>query len=127
VYYIVETDKLFEQAAADLELAVKRNGFGVLYTHDLGETLRRKGVSFDEQCKIFEVCNPTHAAQVLASDMRLNMVLPCRISVFTSKGKTVIGFIKPVQMLTALSQDPDLNRIAREVEDATIRMVEEAR
>lgn len=127
MYYIVETDKLFEQAAADLELAVKRNGFGVLYTHDLGETLRRKGVSFDEQCKIFEVCNPTHAAQVLASDMRLNMVLPCRISVFTSKGKTVIGFIKPVQMLTALSQDPDLNRIAREVEDATIRMVEEAR
>ena len=83
MYYVVESDKSFDQAAVDLEAAVARNGFGVLHVHDLGSTLRGKGVEFAEQCKVFEVCNPQQAAKVLATDMRLNMALPCRISVFT--------------------------------------------
>ncbi len=28
MYYLVETDKEFDQAATDLDAAVKRNGFG---------------------------------------------------------------------------------------------------
>jgi uncharacterized protein (DUF302 family) len=118
--YKVVTTKTFEQAAIDLEASVKRNGFGVLYVHDLGETLRAKGVDFAENIKVFEVCNPKEAAkvrgysstlrvtvtpvsesiyllQVLAIDMALNMALPCRISVYTEKGNVEIGFIKPVR------------------------------
>jgi len=127
MYYIVETGKSFDQASEDLDAAVKRNGFGVLHVHDLGATLRSKGISFDEQCKIFEVCNPGQAAKVLATDMRLNMALPCRISVFTDKGKIRIGLIKPAEMLSALSQDVALGQIAQEVEEKTMRMVDEAK
>ena len=127
MYYIVETEKQFDQACAGLEAAVKNHGFGVLHIHDLGATLRSKGITFDEQCKIFEVCNPGQAAKVLSADMRLNMALPCRISVFTEKGKTKIGLIKPVQMLSALSQDPALVQVANEVEEVTIAMVDEAK
>lgn len=127
MYYIVETDKSFEQASADLDAAVKRLGFGVLHVHDLGTTLRSKGIAFEEDCRVFEVCNPMQAAKVLATDMRLNMALPCRISVFTDKGQTRIGLIKPVQMLSALSQDPALVQVAREVEDKTMQMVDEAK
>lgn len=127
MYYIVETDKPFERASADLESAVKRRGFGVLHVHDLGTTLRSKGIAFEEQCKVFEVCNPGQAASVLSTDMRLNMALPCRISVFTENGKTRIGLIRPVQMLLALSQDPALAAVAKEVEDKTIQMVDEAK
>jgi uncharacterized protein (DUF302 family) len=127
MYYMVDSGKPFDQASADLESAVKRHGFGVLHIHDLGATLRGKGIAFAGECKIFEVCNPGQAARVLASDMRLNMALPCRISVFTDHGKVRIGLIKPVQMLSALSQDPALLQVAREVEDKTIRMVDEAK
>ena len=127
MYYIVETDKSFDQASADLEAAVKRHDFGVLHVHDLGGTLRSKGIEFDEHCKVFEVCNPTQAAKVLAADMRLNMALPCRISVYTDKGKTHIGLIQPVQMLSELSQDPALVDVAREVQEKTLLMVEEAK
>lgn len=127
MYYIVETDKTFDQASADLEQAVKRLGFGVLYVHDLGTTLRSKGIAFEENCKVFEVCNPQQASTVLSADMRLNMALPCRISVFSDKGKTNIGLIKPVQMLSALSQDPVLVQVAKEVEEKTIQMVNEAK
>ncbi|HEX9196017.1 MAG TPA: DUF302 domain-containing protein [Azonexus sp.] len=126
MYYIVETQKTFDQASADLESAVKNHGFGVLHIHDLGSTLRSKGIAFDEQCKVFEVCNPLQAAKVLATYMRLNMALPCRISVFTEAGKTRIGLIKPEQMLATLSQDAALLQVAAEVEEKTIRMVDEA-
>lgn|SRR5450830_355249 len=127
MYYIVETNKSFNQAATDLELAVISNGFGVLHIHDLGATLRSKGIAFDEECKVFEVCNPVQAAKVLTTDMRLNMALPCRISVYTEKGKTKIGLIKPLQMLSALSQNAALTDIAKEVEVKTINMVDEAK
>jgi uncharacterized protein (DUF302 family) len=125
MYYIVETDKSFDHASADLESAVKHHGFGVLHVHDLGTTIRSKGIAFDEECKVFEVCNPGQAAKVLSSDMRLNMALPCRISVFTEKGKTKIGLIKPVKMLSALSQDAALVQVAKEVEEKTIQMVKD--
>jgi uncharacterized protein (DUF302 family) len=127
MYYIVETNKSFSQAAIDLDSAVKRNGFGVLHVHDLGVTLRSKGIAFDEECKIFEVCNPAQAAKVLATDMRLNMALPCRISVFTEQGKTKIGLIKSVQMLASLSKDVALMQVAKDVEQKTMQMVDEAR
>ncbi len=127
MYYIVETDKSFSQASTDLEAAVKHHGFGVLHIHDLGASLRSKGIAFDEECRVFEVCNPGQAAKVLSTDMRLNMALPCRISVFTEKGKTKIGLIKPVQMLSALSQDAALVQVAKEVEAKTIQMVDMAK
>lgn len=127
MYYIVESNKSFDEASTDLESAVTRHDFGVLHIHDLGTTLRSKGIDFDEQCRVFEVCNPKQAAKVLSTDMRLNMALPCRISVFTEKGKTKIGLIEPVQMLSSLSDDAALMQVAKEVEDKTILMVDEAK
>ena len=127
MYYIVETNKSFDQAATDLEAAVKRHQFGVLHVHDLGSTLRSKGVDFKDECKVFEVCNPGQAAKVMDIDMRLNMALPCRISVYTEQGMTRIGLIKPADMLAGLSQDATLLQIANEVEALTLQMVDEAK
>lgn len=43
------------------------------------------------------------------------MALPCRISVFTEKGVTKIGLIRPQPMLASLSDDPVLGEVAREL------------
>lgn len=127
MHYLVDTEKSFDQASSDLDAAVKRNGFGVLHVHDLGNTLRSKGIEFTEQCKVFEVCNPKQAARVLSNDMMMNMALPCRISVYTEKGKTRIGMIKPKQMLAMLSEDEELGQIAKEVEATTTRIIDESK
>ena len=127
MYYIVETKKSFEQSSSDLDASVKKHGFGVLHVHDLGATLRSKGELFEEQCKIFEVCNPQQAVKVLSADMRLNMALPCRISVYTDRGKTFIGLIKPENMLSSLSDKEELKVVASEVENKVIEMVDEAK
>ena len=46
MYYIVDSEKSFDQASADLEASVKQNNFGVLHIRDLGKTLNSKGVPF---------------------------------------------------------------------------------
>jgi uncharacterized protein (DUF302 family) len=127
MYYQVESDKSFEQAVTDLEAAVKNHSFGVLHIHDLGSTLRSKGIDFAEECKVFEVCNPGQAAKVLAIDMRLNMALPCRISVYTENKQTKIGMIEPAPMLALLSKDESLIQIAEEVQQQTMQMIDETK
>ena len=127
MYYITDTNKSFTQAVDDFKTSVLHHGFGVMHTHDLGATLRSKGITFEEQCMIFEVCNPVQAAKVLSTDMRLNMALPCRISVYTEQGQTKIGFIKPIPLLAALSQNVDLAQVAKEVEEKIIQIVDNAK
>ncbi|QUN07415.1 DUF302 domain-containing protein [Shewanella yunxiaonensis] len=126
MYTIVESTKSFDVTANALEESVKKNGFGVLHIHNLGATLRSKGIDYAEECKVFEVCNPQQASKVLAIDVRLNMALPCRISVYTEGGKVKVGYIKPVEMLSALSNDAALVNIAREVESAMINILNAA-
>ena len=125
--FIVETNKSVEQTVADLQAAVVRHKFGVLHIHNLQETLKKKGVDFPNACQILEICNPQSAKDVLTEDMELNMALPCRVSVYSEKGKTKIGMIRPAAMLKSLSSSPKLAQIANEVEDAIIAMISEAR
>ncbi|MCB1049257.1 MAG: DUF302 domain-containing protein [Acidobacteria bacterium] len=126
MFAIQATDKTFDQASADLESAVAKHGFTVLHIHDLGATLRSKGKDFKEECRVLEVCNAGKAAQVLALDMRLNMALPCRISVYTQSGQTFIGMIRPTDMLSLLSKDSGLLAVGKEVEQQVEQMIQDA-
>jgi uncharacterized protein (DUF302 family) len=126
MYYQKTTQKDFNQASEDLQEIVVKHNFGVLHVHDLGNTLRSKGIDFEEDCHVLEVCNPGQAKKVLTIDMQLNMALPCRISVWTENGETKIGMIKPEKMLSDLSDDSRLHEIAKEVEQATKTMIDEA-
>lgn len=125
--YIIESSKSVDQAAQDLQDAVKRNGFGVLHIYDLKQTLEEKGAPIDHECRIFDVCNPQKAQEVLNMDMSMNMALPCRISVYEQDGVTKIGLISPTAMLSLLSDAPGLSDVAKEVEDAIKQMIEEAK
>jgi uncharacterized protein (DUF302 family) len=58
--------------------------------------------------------------------MKLNMALPCRISVYTEDKQTHIGMIRPEGMLLALSDDVELKSIANEVECTMIEMIQTA-
>ena len=123
MFYSVDTNKSFEEAATDLAVESQKLGFGVLHIHNMGETLRSKGIDFKEECKIFEVCNPVAANQILAIDLQLNMALPCRLSVYTENGITKIGMIKPAEMFLTLLDNKDLLEIAKGIETKTIQII----
>ena len=125
--YVIETNKSADQAAIDLENAVKRHNFGVLHVHNLKETLKNKGFDLPNQCRILEICNPQQAIAVLAEDMSMNMALPCRVSVYEEEGKTKIGMMRPTALLQSLSRSEALMRVAEEVERKIIDMIDEAK
>lgn len=125
--YVVETHKDFEKAVQDLEGAVKRHGFGVMHVHDLKKTLNEKGVSFQNRCRILEVCNPQAASMALNHDMSVNLALPCRISIYEKGGKTLIGMIRPRALLSMFPAGEGLQTLAEEVERATVQMIDEAK
>lgn len=124
MFYVVDTEKSFEEASLDLEIESKKLGFGVLHVHNMGETLRSKGIDFKENCKIFEVCNPVQANKIINIEMRLNMALPCKMSVYTENGSTKIGMIKPADMFSTLSDDVDLLEVTKEIESTTIKIID---
>jgi uncharacterized protein (DUF302 family) len=125
--YVVNSQKSVDQAVADLEVAVRQNGFGILHQYDLKKTLAGKGVDLPQECRILDVCNPTQAARVLTEDMGMNVALPCRISVYEDGGQTCIGMVKPTAMLASLSNSQELKRVAADVELAITRMIDAAR
>ena len=124
--YIVNSNKDIEQATADLEAAVANHSFGVLHIHDLKATMNKKGVPFEPECRIFEVCNPQKAFEVLSEDMAMNMALPCRISVWQEGGNTKIGMINPKPMLEMLSSSEKLSQVADEVQTTLTAIIDEA-
>jgi uncharacterized protein (DUF302 family) len=125
--YVVESAKSVAQAGADLEAAVVRHDFGVLHVLDLKSTLQSKGVAFPHECRIYEICNPKIAANVLKQDMSLNMALPCRISVYEEHGRTKIGMLAPQALLGMLTKSTELDQIAAEVEDIAIAIISESK
>ena len=108
-----------------LTAALMARKFGVLHVHDLKKTLNGKGVPFEPECRVLEVCNPQQAAKVLTDDIDLNMALPCRISVYEKDGKTQIGMLSPKAMLRELSDSAALRSVADEVEATLTDAIEE--
>lgn len=124
--YTKQTKKSVEHATRDLEIAVAANGFGLLHTYDFREILAGKGFKLPGECRVFEVCNPRQASEVLAVDMALNMVLPCRVSIYEDHGRTIIGMVPPSDLLPLVSVDPAIASLAHEVEATMKRIIDDA-
>jgi len=121
----IESAKTIDQVCHDLEKAVVEHKFGVMTVHNLKETMKKKGVEFDRECRIFEVCNPHQAKRVLERNMQVSTALPCRISVFSEGGKVRLATLKPTALITHFNV-PELQSVAQEVEDTIIKIMREA-
>ena len=121
----LSTDKTVSEAAAALHAAVQANHFGVMQVHNLKETMAKKGVEFARECLIFEVCQPQQAKKVLDQNMSVSTALPCRISIYEEDGKAILATLKPTTLL-AMFNTPQLEGVAREVEDTLVKIMSEA-
>jgi uncharacterized protein (DUF302 family) len=119
------TDKTVSETAAALQAAVPANHFGVMQIHNLKETMAKKGVEFARECLIFEVCQPQQAKTVLDRNMSISTALPCRISIYEEGSKTILATLKPTSLL-AMFNTPQLEGVAREVEDSIVKIMQEA-
>jgi len=121
----LSTDKTVSEAATALQAAVQAHHFGVMHIHNLRDTMMKKGVEFAHECLIFEVCQPQQAKKVLDANMSVSTALPCRISVYEEGGKTMLTALKPTSLL-AMFKEPQLEGVARDVEDTMLNIMKEA-
>ena len=119
------TDKSVSEAAIALQAAVEANHFGVMQVHNLKETMTKKGLEFERECLIFEVCQPQQAKRVLDQNMSVSTALPCRISIYEEGGKTILATLKPTTLL-AMFNAPQLEGVAQEVEHTIVKIMKEA-
>ena len=68
--YQINSNNSLEEIEHRLHDSAARHRFGVIATHDLRDMMNRKGVNLDMECKIYEVCDPLQAKQVLARSRR---------------------------------------------------------
>ncbi|PKN80917.1 MAG: hypothetical protein CVU48_00410 [Candidatus Cloacimonetes bacterium HGW-Cloacimonetes-1] len=121
----ITTEKSVADTAKALQAAVVNHKFGVMQVHNLQETMQEKGVSFERECLIYEVCNPHSAKKVLMANMEISTALPCRISIYEENGKTFLATLKPSMMLSMFDV-PELSATAADVEVTMLKIMEEA-
>lgn len=123
--YIKETSIPVDAMEEKLKAAAKNHQFGVLNVTDLREKMHSKGVEFSPACKVFDVCNPHRAKEVLESKLEISTALPCRISVYEEGGKTKVATMLPTQVLGLFGAE-GLDAVAESVESDLIAMINEA-
>lgn len=123
--YRVRSTKSLAQVAQALEAAAQKYKFGILGVHDLKAKMKEKGVDFDRDCQIFEVCNPHQAKKVLEANAEISTALPCRISVYQEGDGVTLATLRPTALLE-MFRTPGLHAVAQEVEETIVKMMEEA-
>jgi uncharacterized protein (DUF302 family) len=121
---VLESSKTVAEVGKALPEVCARHQFGVLGTVNIRQKLNAKGLSFDRECLIFEVCNPQQAKKVLDDNIAIATALPCRIAVYEEGGKTKIATIKPTALL-GLFPNPELAPVAQEVERTLIKIMQD--
>lgn len=120
--FTLVTNKNIEEAIQSLEENLKADKFGVLWKFDIKEKLQEKGLEFDKDFKVLEVCNPHEAQRVLTKNEMAGYFLPCKIVVYESEGKTKIGMPKPTALISLL-QDDKMKQFAGDIEDRLINCI----
>lgn len=121
----IMTKKPFSAIDQGLKDAAARHKFGILTVHNLQETMKNKGVEFEREVYIYEVCNPHQAKKVLEANGALSTMLPCRISVYAEGDGYRLATLKPTALMEMFG-NADLAPVAKEVEEVLAAMMREA-
>lgn len=122
--HIIKSKKSIPQIEKEFPQVVAKHKFGVLGVHNLRQKMNEKGVPFEKDCLVFEVCNPQQAKKVLEGNMEISTALPCRVSVYEDAGQTRIATIRPT-VLIELFHNPGLKPVAEEVERTLFQIMDE--
>jgi len=108
-------DVSYEDTIEKVTEALKEEGFGVLTTIDVKETLKKKlDVDFRKYI-ILGACNPLFAYQTLQAEINIGLFLPCNVIVYEDdNGKSVVSAIDPIKMVSIVD-NPALEEIAKDV------------
>ena len=117
-------DLPFEQTIERVTEELKQEGFGVLTTIDVKETLKKKiDVDF-KKYTILGACNPPIAHKALQTEEELGLLLPCNVIVYEKDDKTKVSIFDPM-LMTNIVDNEKMEPLAKEVKEKLQRVLAE--
>jgi uncharacterized protein (DUF302 family) len=114
----VSLDVPYPEAVARATEALKAQGFGVLTTIDVQQTLKAKLGRDFRQYVILGACNPPLADRALHAELEVGLLLPCNVIVYESgPSASVVAAMAPLAALGIVGDNPELAGVAREADD----------
>ncbi len=113
----IALDVPYEEAIDRTTAALTEQGFGVLTTIDVKETLKRKLDADFRKYAILGACNPPLAQRALAAELEVGILLPCNVIVYETKpGKRVVSATAPLAALGLVGGNEVLRNVADEAD-----------
>ena len=123
-YGITKTiDLSYEQAIEKVTEELKKEGFGVLTTIDVKDTLKKKlDVDFKKYI-ILGACNPPFAYEALLIEEQIGLLMPCNVIIYEKDNKTVISAFNP-STIAAVSGNNKLNELSAKLNEKIYKVLE---
>ncbi|OGU30654.1 MAG: ABC transporter ATP-binding protein [Ignavibacteria bacterium GWA2_35_9] len=117
------TDLSYEETIEKVTDELKKEGFGVLTTIDVKDTLKKKiDVDFKKYI-ILGACNPGLAHKALQTEEELGLLLPCNVIVYEKENKTVVSIFDP-RVLSTIVDNDILKPVAEEAKAKLVKVLE---
>lgn len=107
----------FETAVEQIIGALKSEGFGVLTSIDVQQTLKTKLDRDFRKYVILGACNPVLADRALHAELEVGLLLPCNVIVYEKTDKqSVVAAMAPLAALGVVGANPELHEVAKEAD-----------
>jgi uncharacterized protein (DUF302 family) len=116
----VEVPLDYDVAVERATAALKEEGFGVLTSIDVKETLKKKLDRDFRRYVILGACNPPLADRALHAELEIGLLLPCNVVVYErGTGQSTVAAMAPLPAMGIVG-NPELQSVAAEA-DARLR------
>jgi uncharacterized protein (DUF302 family) len=107
----------YDEAVAQATDALRSQGFGVLTTIDVRQTLKAKLDRDFRKYVILGACNPPLADRALHAELEVGLLLPCNVIVYeTSPSSSVVAAMAPLAALGVVGENAALAEVAHEAD-----------
>ena len=108
----------YQDAVVRATAALKAQGFGVLTSIDVQQTLQAKLGREFRKYVILGACNPPLASRALDAELEIGLLLPCNVIVYeTGPSSSVVAAMDPMAALGIVRGNLELNQVAREADE----------
>jgi uncharacterized protein (DUF302 family) len=108
----------YEQALERTTEALKQEGFGILTTIDVKQTLKQKLDKDFRKYTILGACNPPLAHRAFEAELEIGLLLPCNVVVYeTEAGRSAVSAMAPIAAMGIVGGNPALKDVAREADE----------
>jgi uncharacterized protein (DUF302 family) len=123
-------DQPYDQSVILVTEALKSEGFGVLTSIDVRETLKKKLGEEFRPYVIIGACNPPLAHRALSQDPKVGLMLPCNVTVeAVEESGSIVRIANPEMMMKVGSMESNtiMAEVAKEARMRLERVINELR